>query len=76
MARPYTVEGWKRLDCLAFRSVARPSTVKSTADHYILDRDCDRVYVSGPNGEAATWQATGGWRIRDERLRAALTEEV
>lgn len=76
MARPYTVEGWRRLDCIAFRMVARPSTVRSTADHYIVDKGCDRVHVTGPSGTAATWLATGGWHIWDDRLRAALTEEV
>lgn len=72
MARKYQVEAWRGIECIGFRTVSRPTTVKTAADHFIADQDADRVYVRSTGdveGLMADWSATGGWRrIDDPRL--------
>lgn len=59
---PFRIEAWKRLECIAFTTVARPKTIKSRSSHYIVDLEAETIWVWGNTGQAiAQWQATGGW---------------
>ena len=77
--RRYRVDAWKGMDCIAFRSVARASTAIREANHQIIDKGADRIYIyaDGPaHGLMADWAKTGGWkRVDDPRLEAAIAAD-
>jgi hypothetical protein len=48
----YTVEAYRDGSAIAFRRVARASTVISTASHYAIDLGADTVWVRDEAGTA------------------------
>ena len=77
MTRRYFVEGWRGLGCVGFRTVARPTTVATTATHYTVDLKAERVYVrlAPPDGGMLAHYENGRWvRVDDPALARVLLE--
>lgn len=80
MTRRYLVEGWRGLDCVAFRRCMLPRVAVREADHYAADLGADRVYIrrvdTGDNavGGLMADRDAAGWRRVDDPALAEIIE--